>query len=489
MNRILNIPMIARTLGFLLLIEAAFMVVPVLVALGYGDPGSARAFGIAAGATLAAGLGATFLIRPKHRDMSRRDFIMLTALIWVVFSLFGLIPYMLAPSAGLDFSEAFFEAMSSFTTTGASLVDNTDDLSHALHLWHCMSEWIGGLGIILFTLALVPMFNSSGGMQMFNAEQTQLFSNKLSPRISSTARLIWVVYILLSAILFVLLWLGPMSAFEAICHAMATMSTGGFSTYSVGINSFGSVYIKVIITIFMFIGGVNFGLIFHAASGRPGMLFHNDVFRAFCRCIAAATIITAVCVVANGAYTGWESITIDPLFQVVSFITSTGFMLSSYSNWGTTVMALSLILIFIGGCAGSTSGGAKIDRVMYMSKFLRNEVTRILRPNAVLSVRVSKRTVGQSVMNKVMAFLCLYTIIMLLGSLLLTICGVPMSDALVASLTAMSNISLSVADSTMGCDYQAFSDGAHFVLSGLMLTGRLEIFTIVVILSRAFWHR
>lgn len=487
--RRLNFALIGRTLCSLLLIEAAFMVVPCSVAWYYGEYGAMQAFGLGAVLTLIIGCIGHFGIRPSRRELTKYDGVLLTTSVWVVFSFFGLIPYMLAPTTRMSFSAAFFEAMSGFTTTGATLVPSTDDLSHAIHIWHCLSEWIGGLGIIIFTLALVPMLNSSGGMQMFNAEQNKIAQEKVSPRISATARRIWGVYILLTIVLFILLYIGPMSAFEAACHAFATMSTGGFSTTSSGINSFATTYVKAVVTVFMFLGGVNFALVYRVSTGQPKAVLKNETLMTYCKVILASTVLFAVGVVANGAYNGWQSVSIDPLFQVVSIITSTGYMLADYSKWGTAVLVLSLMLMFTGGCAGSTSGGAKIDRIVYLLKYLKNSIKRSLRPNAVLPVRVSNRVIPASQVSMVVAFICLYAMLCAGGALLLNICGIPLGDSFVSALGAMSNASLSSADCIMGCDYIALNPAAHYILAGLMLTGRLEIYSVLVLFSSAFWRR
>lgn len=484
----LNLAMIARSLGLLLLIEAAFMIVPVLVALANGESGAFRAFGMSAILTCVCGAMCTFCIHPRRRELNKYDGVLLTSLIWVVFSLFGLVPYMLAPTTRLSFSAAFFEAMSGFTTTGASLIESTDQLSRAVHIWRALSQWIGGLGIILFTLALLPIFNSSGGLQMFTAEQAKVSANKVSPRISTTARRLWLIYIFFTVILFLLLCLGPMSVFESACHALAIMSTGGFSTSSAGINAFATVYVKVVATLFMFIGGVNFALIYKASTGHPKALLQNETFVTFIKVIFAMSVLFAICLILNGSYSGWESVTIDPLFMVVSLISSSGYMLSSFDGWGPAIMALSLMLIFVGGCAGSTSGGAKLDRVVYLLKFLKNEIKRSLRPNAVLPVRISDRTIPAEQVNKVIAFLGLYLILTVVSATLLTLFGTPIEEAFVACMASMGNASLSIADSAMGCDYQALCSAEHYILAFVMLIGRLEIFTVMVLFSGAFWR-
>ncbi|MBD5363575.1 MAG: TrkH family potassium uptake protein [Bacteroides sp.] len=484
----LNWSAVMRTLGILVLFEAGFMLIPMIVALIAGEQGAVRAFGLSAAITGLCGYLAYQFIRPARHELGRRESAMLTASVWIVFSLFGQIPYMLAPSTHLSFSAAFFEAMSGFTTTGASLVESTDNLSFAVHIWRCLSQWIGGLGIIIFTLALVPMLNSAGGMQMFNAEQNKIAGDKIRPRISSTARRLWMVYGLLTIALFFLLWAGPMTAFQAACHAMSTMSTGGFSTSSSGINAFGCVYVKLVITLFMFLGGVNFALVYRASTGQHRAVIGNETFITYCRLILTATLLFILGILLNGAYRGWESVTIDPLFQVVSLVTSTGFMLSDFKLWGPCVLYIGLLLIFVGGCAGSTSGGAKIDRVVYLLKFLKNEIKRTLRPNSVMAVRVNGHTIPMDRINNVVAFLCLYVLIIIAGGLALTFFGIPLQEAFISAFGAIGNNSLSTADSIAGCDYLHLNAAAHYVLSLLMLTGRLEIFTILILISPSFWR-
>ena len=485
-SRKINYPMVVRVTGFLLLIEAAFMLAPAVTAMICGENGAMRAFGISTAITAAA--GAVFCrIRPTHTDMGRREGFLLTASIWVVFSLFGMIPYMLAPTTRLDLSAAFFEAMSGFTTTGVSLVEHTDQLSRTINVWRCMSQWLGGMGIIIFTLAVIPMLNHSGGMQMFNAEATGITHDKIRPRISSTAKQMWGIYTCLTVLLFLLLWAGPMDAFDAACHAMATMSTGGFSTSSSGINAWPGTYVKVILTVFMFLGGVNFALIYKAMHGQMHALRDNDTFRTYLRVIALSTAVFIVRIVVNGAFIEWSNVTIDPLFQVVSSITSTGYSLSAFNYWGVAVVALSFILMFSGGCAGSTSGGVKVDRLVCLMKFLHNEVKRLLRPNSVTAVRVNSRTVPAHAVNKVVAFVCIYTLVIVLGGLLLTVLNVPMHTAFYSVFSCVSNAGFEV-EVTEGT-FSLIPPAGRWILAAAMLIGRLEIFTVLVLCTRSFWRR
>jgi trk system potassium uptake protein TrkH len=487
--RYINFPMVARVLGWLLLIEALFMAVPTVAAVCYGEPGAARAFGISTLITALAGGMAGYFVRPTYRDMGKREGLLLTALVWVVFSAFGMIPYMLAPTTHLSLSAAFFEAMSGFSTTGASLVESTDQLSRTVHLWRCMSQWIGGMGIIIFTLALLPMLNSAGGMQMFNAEATGITHDKIQPRISATAQRLWGLYIGLTVALFVLLWIGPMNAFEAACHAMSTIATGGFTTTSVGIDTWNCLYVKIVLTVFMFLGSVNFVLIYKAINGQPGALFSNETFISFCRMLGVATLLYIICILSRSTYVGWESVTIDPLFQVVSFASSTGFVLNDFNNWGYGPIAIGMILMLVSGCAGSTSGGAKVDRFLYLVKYMRGEMHRILRPNAVTMVRANGRTIPTELLSKVVAFLCLFIFVTVIGGTLLCMMGVAPGDSFLASLACMTNNSPSAAFNANGAVYATMPTAAWWVLSMLMVIGRLEVFTVLMLFSRSFWHR
>ncbi len=366
--------MIIRITGWLLMIESLFMLLPTITCLIY-DEADIMPFGITAGATAATGFCLTRYIRPRSHKTGKREGFLLTSIVWIVFSVFGMMPFIFS-STPVSVSDAFFEAMSGFTTTGASVLDSIENMSHGIQIWRAMMQWIGGMGIILFTLAVIPMLNSSGGMQMFNAEVTGITHDKLRPRVSQTAKTLWGVYLLLTVILVFLLWLGPMNFFESICHAFGAISTGGFSTEADSIASYNSVYVKVVLTIFMFLGGVNFALIFKAMCGNFNDVQRNDVFRTYVVSIAVFMVLFVITIISRGRFHTWEDITIDPLFQIVSTMTSTGFSATNYENWGPFVMSLMFFMMFFGACAGSTSGGAKLDRLLYLLKNCRNELYR-----------------------------------------------------------------------------------------------------------------
>lgn len=486
-NTQINFWALARVIGFLLIIEAIFMLVPMITCLIYGE-NDVKAFILTIGVTALSGSLLAFAIKPSRTDMGKREGFLLTALTWIVFSIFGMIPFMIGDTK-MSVSDAFFETMSGFTTTGATVLTSIDHLSNGILIWRCLMQWIGGMGIILFTLAVIPMLNHSGGMQMFNAEVTGITRDKLRPRISQTAMGLWFVYIVLTIVLCVLLWLGPMSFFDSICHAFSTMSTGGFSTKNESIGAWNSVYVKSIVTLFMFLGGVNFALLFKAASGQVGELWKSEVLRAYVYIIVVMMGLFIIAIVANNQVQSWESVTIDPLFQIVSALTSTGLTVGNFENWGPFVVALMFLLMFFGASAGSTSGGAKIDRMLFLVKNIRNEIYRSLHPNAICSVRVNGKVLAHDVVNKVIAFLCIYVILIAVGGIVLTATGIPLVDAFFSAFSCIGNTGLGAGVTGYGGSYDIISDIGKWVLSLLMLMGRLELFTVILLFTRTFWRK
>ena len=463
------------------------MLIPLITCLVYNE-NDYKAFLITILITSVVGGVMTIATRSSDKDMGKREGFLLTALTWVVFSIFGMLPFMLGDSK-MSISDAFFEAMSGFTTTGATVMTSIDHLSNGIHMWRCLMQWIGGMGIILFTLAVIPMLNHSGGMQMFNAEVTGVTRDKLSPRISQTAKGLWLVYIILTLILCALLWLGPMNLFDSICHAFSTMSTGGFSTRTESIGAWDTVYVKSVLTLFMFLGGVNFALLFRAATGHVGDLWKSEVFRAYVIIVGVMLGLFVVAIVANNQVLSWESVTIDPLFQIVSTITSTGLTIGDFENWGPFVVALTFMLMMFGACAGSTSGGAKIDRMLFLMKNIRNEIYRSLHPNAICSVRINGKVLSADVVNKVIAFLCIYVILILVGGIVLTATGIPLVDAFFSAFSCIGNTGLGAGVTGYGGSYDIIPDVGKWVLSLLMLMGRLELFTVLLLFTRTFWKK
>lgn len=485
--RSINFSLIFRIIGWLLMIEGAFMLFPLLTAIIYGE---ADWMGFAATAALTeiCGLALSFGLRSNRRDMGKHEGFLLTALVWVVFSIFGMIPFMICPHR-IGLSSAFFEAMSGFTTTGCSVLPDVEAFSHSINLWRSLMQWIGGMGIILFTLAVIPMLNHSGGMQMFNAEVTGITHDKLRPRISQTAKSLWGLYFLLTFILIALLWLGPMNFYDSVCHAFSTISTGGFSTHSDSLAYFNSDYVTIVVMIFMFLGGTSFALLFKALHGNTASIRKNDVFRAYLFIILLFFVMFFINILLRGGISDWRDATIYPLFQIISAITSTGLSVCDFEAWGSFVLALMFVLMFSGACAGSTSGGAKIDRMLFLYKNSRNELYRCIHPNTIMSVRINHEVISPDIVSKVIAFLCIYMLLIVTGGILLTALGLPLIDAFFSAFSCVSNTGFGAGMTGYGSNFDIVPDAGKWVLSALMLIGRLELFTVLILFTPAFWRK
>lgn len=483
----INFLMLSRVVGWLLMVEAVFMLLPLITCIIY-DEADAQAFAVTAGITALSGVLMAYCIKPERPEMGKREGFLLTAMTWIFFSIFGMLPFMIG-DLELKISDAFFETMSGFTTTGATVMTSIEHLSHGMLMWRCLMQWIGGMGIILFTLAVIPMLNHSGGMQMFNAEVTGITHEKLRPRVSQTAKGLWLVYVILTALLTFLLWLGPMNFFDALCHAFSTMSTGGFSTRDASVGAWNSMYVKIIVTLFMFLGGVNFALLFRASTGHVRELWRSEVFRTYIYVIGVMLVLFVVAIFANKEAHTFEDTIVDPLFLIISTITSTGLTVSNFEKWGAFVIALMFVLMFIGACAGSTSGGAKMDRMLFLVKNVRNEIHRCIHPNAIHSVRVNGKVLSPELVNKVIAFLCLYVMLIMVGGIVLTTIGIPLVDAFFSAFSCIGNTGLGAGVTGYGGSYDIIPDFGKWVLALLMVIGRLELFTVLILFSRDFWRK
>lgn len=480
----INIKMLLRVIGWLLMTEAAIMLVPCIVGMCYGE-GSALQFLLCIGITAAAGFGLMNL-RPKSREMGKREAILLTGLTWVILSLFGMLPFLVCKTH-FSITDAFFETMSGFTTTGASVLDSLEGVPHSILLWRCIAQWIGGLGIILFTLAILPMLNYQGGIQLFNAEVTGITHDKLRPRVGSTSKGLWLVYICLTLLLIILLLFSDMDLFDAVCYGLSTMSTGGFANSDMSLGKWDSDYIKIVMLIFMMLGGVNFSLLFKAATGQVRDIFKNDALRSYLYIIFGAYVVFVATVVSHGLVKDWTDVTIDPLFQSVSILSSTGITEPDFHDWGSISVIVLVIMMLMGACAGSTSGGAKIDRFIILFKFLRNEFYRMMHPNAIRTVVINGKGTPNPIVMKTLAFLFMYIIVITIGAVVLMACGLPLRHGLFCALSAVSNTGLGTDITGVEGTYSQVSDMAKWVLSFLMLTGRLELYTVLLIFTPGFW--
>lgn len=482
----INVRMLLRVIGWLLMIEALFMLVPCLTGLIYGE-NSVMQFLVCMGITAGCGM-AMVSLKPKSREMGKREAILLTGLTWVILSMFGMLPFLIC-GTHLSVTDAFFETMSGFTTTGASVLNSLEGVPHSILLWRCVVQWVGGLGIILFTLAVVPMLNYQGGMQLFNAEVTGITHDKLRPRVSYTAQGLWFVYICLTTLLIILLSFSEMSLFDAICYGLSTMSTGGFSNSDMSLTELDNLYIKIILLIFMFLGGVNFALIYKAARGDVKSAMRNDVLKWYLVIIGICYALLCLNLWKRGMIDSLDDWTIDPLFQAVSILSSTGLTEPDFADWGPEAVVVLIIMMVMGACAGSTSGGAKIDRFIILFKFLKNEFFKMMHPSAVTTVCINGKGTPNPIVMKTLAFLFLYVIVIMTGGTIIVLTGMPLKDSFFICLSAISNTGLGTDITGVEGNYALVPDLAKWVLSFVMLTGRLELYTILLIFTTSFWKK
>lgn len=482
----INIPMLLRVIGMLLIIESAFMLIPLIFGLIYTE-GNCISFLISIGITAGAGFSLVGL-KPHNREMTKRDAFLLTGMIWVILSLFGMLPFLLTKTH-LSVTDAFFETMSGFTTTGASVLNSLADVPRSIIVWRCVIQWVGGLGIILFTLAVIPMLNYQGGMQLFNAEVTGITHDKLRPRVSFTAKGLWGVYIVLTLLLIILLSFSKMDFFDSFCYGLSTMSTGGFTTSDMNLDNFNSNYIKIVMAIFMFIGGINFALIYNMVTKRSFKFWKNDAFRWYVYIILICYALFCINVWVQGLVLEPADLTIDPLFQAISILSSTGITEPDFDDWGSIATLVLIVMMFMGACAGSTSGGAKIDRFVILFKFLRNEFYKLMHPSTVTSVTINRKGIPSAVVNKTLAFLFIYGIVVIVGGMALCLLGLPSKDSFFCALSAVSNTGLGTDTTGISGNFSLIPDTAKWLLALIMLIGRLELFTILVIFTPFFWKK
>lgn len=486
-NHAINFEMVMKVLGQLLMIEAGFMALPLIVSL-ISHENDSIAFAIVLVLTLSTGLSLNIFFHPQNRILKRRDGMLLASMAWIVFSLFGMLPFILC-STPLNISEAFFEAMSGFTTTGATVIREVERCSKGILIWRSLTQWIGGLGIILFTLTFIPALNNRGSLMLFHAEATGITHDKLAARVAYTAKKLWGLYTLLTVVLILLLCCGPVSVFDSVCHSLTCISTGGYSTHNEGIAVYDSPYIKSILTLFMFIGGISFSLIIIAVKQSWRIFWRNDVFRTYVYTIGVFYVIVVSAIIFRHHVTGWESVTIDPLFHIVSALTSTGFSAGNWEGWGILVLTLTFFMMYMGACAGSTTGGAKLDRLLYLMKNFLFVVRKYVRPRLLTSVDVNGQHVNEERGSEIIAFIFIYTLLIVFGGVVLVAEGFPIVDAFFSSFSCVSNNGLGAGVTGITGSYDFLPASGKWVMSGLMLAGRLEIITLITIFTPSFWHK
>jgi len=386
-----------------------------------------------------------------------------------------------------DIANAFFETMSGFSSTGATILDDIESLPHGILFWRSMTQWIGGLGIIMFTIAVLPIFGVSG-LQVFAAEASGPTHDKVHPRIGITAKWIWSIYAGITALLVGLLMLGGMDWFDSICHAFATTGTGGFSTKQASVAYYNSPYIEYVISIFMFISGINFTLLLLFVNRKFKKFISNAELKFYFGSVVLFTAVIAI-VLYYTSPMGMEESFRKSLFQVISLHTSTGFATDDYMQWTPVLWGLLTIIMLMGACAGSTTGGLKCIRMVILTKVSRNEFKHILHPNAILPVRINKQVISPSIVSTVLAFCFIYIAIIVIGTLLMMAMGVGAEESMGCVISSIGNMGPGLGETGPAYSWNALPDAAKWLLSFLMLLGRLELFTVLLLFTPDFWKR
>lgn len=420
------------------------------------------------------------------QDLRTKEGFAIVTLGWFFFSIFGSLPFLISgyiPS----FTNAFFETMSGFTTTGASILTDIEALPHGILFWRSLTHWIGGMGIIVLSIAILP-FLGIGGMQLFKAEVPGPVADKLTPRITETAKILWGVYVLFSAVETGLLMLGGMNLFEALCHTFGTMATGGYSTKNASIGAYHSTYIDFVIIIFMIIAGTNFSIHYRFLKGDFKSYFKNQEFLVFIVIIGLATFLIGIDTFLNHYHSIGKTLQ-KTLFQVVSILTTTGYGTADYEQWASSSQIILFLMMFIGGCAGSTGGGMKVVRVFVLMKFVFSEIVRLIHPHAVVSVRFGNKVIPREVLTNVMGFFILFVFLFTIGVIVMSAIGLDMVTAFGSVAATLGNIGPGLGGVGPTDNYADIPAIGKWILSFFMLAGRLEIFTVIILFSPSFWKK
>ncbi|MGD2118147.1 MAG: TrkH family potassium uptake protein [Chromatiales bacterium] len=478
---------VQRILGLLLMLFSSTLLPPVLVSLWYRD-GAHLAFITAFLLTLAIGLVAWLPVRNHKRDMRMRDGFVVVVMFWFVLSLIGSFPFMLSVNPHLTLTDSMFEAVSGLTTTGATVITDLEALPRSILYYRQQLQWLGGMGIVVLAVAVLPLLGI-GGMQLYRAETPgPIKDSKLTPRITETAKALWYIYLGLTIACALAYWLAGMEMFDAVGHAFSTISIGGFSTHDASIGYYNSTLIEMIAVVFMLISGVNFALHFTAWRSQSvrGYL-HDSEFRFYITVLSIVTLVVTGNLFFTGTHGNWQDAFTDALFQSISIGTTTGFTTAEYYNWPGFAAILLLFTSFIGGCAGSTGGGIKVIRFLLLIKQGLREILRLIHPTAQIPIRVGGKTVPYRVVEAIWGFFALYVASFIAMYLALAMTGLDLMTAYSAVAASINNLGPGLAG--VGAHYADIGDAAKWILCFAMLLGRLEIFTLLVILSPAFWSK
>ena len=497
MIRAFNTRLVMRTMGALLLIESLFMALATVISWCYAEPDDG-AFMVSTLLTLVVGVICLLIGRHAERHVGEREGYVIVALVWVVFSLFGMLPYYLSGQID-NITDAWFETMSGFTTTGATILTDIEALTHGALFWRSLTQWIGGMGIIVLCIAILPMFGL-GGMQLYAAEVTGVSYEKLSPRIADTAKHLWVTYILLTILEVLLLWAEGMPLFDSICHSFSTIATGGFSTKNLNMAYYINPAIHYTVAFFMLLSGINFSLIIMLFHRKPQRLLHDEETHWYLSAVGVVTLVITIGLMVNTLqvpsdvplsarlfFADLEECFRNALFTTIATITSSGFSTCDYMQWAPFLWVLVFLMMVPGGSSGSTAGGVKWVRIAIFVKSGLTEFKRRIHPNAIVPVKINNKPITQQTTNNVMAFMMFFVIILAATTLIFCALGVDFDESIGTAVASIGNIGPGIGQYGPSGTYALFPTAGKWVMTIVMLIGRLEIFTVLLLFTRALW--
>jgi trk system potassium uptake protein TrkH len=478
-----NIKLISRIIGLILIFEGIFMASAACISFYYNEADLSPIL-ISSIIPFLIGIILRIFIRKSEKGPGKRDGYILVTSAWIIFTLLGTLPFMIT-GAIPRFTDAFFETMSGLTTTGATILNDIESLTHGLLFWRSLTQWIGGVGIIVLSLSILPIMRTIN-KQLFTSDFIGQTSDKIHPKIIETAKRLLSIYAILTFLEMCFLMSGGMSWFDSLCHSMTTMSTGGFSTKNSNIAAFTSPYIRTVITVFMLMAGTNLTLFYFGLHIRLKKIFNNNEFLFYILICALSVSIGATLLHLKSGFTIGKAIQ-DASFNIISIITTTGFYSANYNFWGSFMILILFMLMLTGGCAGSTGGSIKMIRLLLTAKNFRLELKRLLHPSAFIPVRINHKVVPQNIVYSVMIFVVLYLMIVFAGTFIVSLMGYDIQTSFSTAAASLGNIGPGIGTFGPFSNYSSMSDFGKWFLSALMLIGRLEIFTVLILFSKGFY--
>jgi trk system potassium uptake protein len=474
-----------KTIGLLLMVFSLTQLPPVIVDIIY-QQNEAPSFLTAFALTFLSGLLLYLPFRKSTKDFRIREGILVVVSFWFVLSLFATIPFLLSESLRMTFSDAFFESMSGLTTTGATILSGLDDLPMAILYYRQQLQWLGGMGIIVLAVAILPMLGV-GGMELYHAESSGISKDRLTPKLTQTAKALWKIYLSFTVVCALAYYYAGMDVFDAIGHSYSTVAIGGFSTHDLSIGYFDSIAIESVAVVFMFLAGINFSLHFFVWRKKNILAFFKDAeFQTYLLMLSVLIAIISIYLLNSGYYQTPEEALRYGIFQSISIATTTGFASTNFSLWPLILPVMLVFASFIGACAGSTGGGIKVVRVLLMFKLAMKEIKKFIHPNAQINIKLNQRSVAESTLVSVWGFFSLYVIAFILTMVALMFTGMDQVTSFSATAASMNNLGPGLGE--VAENYASISESAKWILSFSMLLGRLEILTLMALLHKAFWR-